>query len=225
MADDVIDNTGEAAELATLEPEQGAADIPAPVSVTPQDWRENLPESLRGAVGDMQDAEAITEALKRGLSHVPLASAQDVKITAPDGAVLDDADLGWFKDLAVQNGMSQGQVDALVNGYNGFAEQIKAIQLATTETALKAEYGTRYAEVMAKANDTCRKFNEMTDGGLSGVLEAGLGNHPGFIKFMIALSESVSDSSLPGLPKGGAETAMSTADFLGDIFKQGAAGA
>jgi hypothetical protein len=47
----------------------------------------------------------------------------------------------------------------------------------------------------------------------------GLGNHPDFIKAMVMIADSVSDSAMPGVSLGGGGTeAMSTEQFLNDVM-------
>ncbi len=194
----------------------GTASQGAPAS---QDWLAAMPEAFREALQGMSGPEAALDAFRRGAAHVPLASVGDVKIALPEGGGFNDDTVGWLKAAAVEHCLSQTQLDAVVNGYNKYVENIGEVLKKSTEASLRAEHGLCYNEVMARASDTCRKFNEMTNGEFTHLLSAGLGNHPAFVKFMVAVSEAVSDSALPGTPKGSGDAAMSTTKFLEEVFK------
>lgn len=190
-------------------------------------WTGGDPEGALGGADALQSGYSRPDALSgaEAGSSLPLRNVADVKISTPEGAAVNEQNVGWLKEAAVAHGMSQRQLDAVVQGYNQFTEQASAALKVQAESSLKKEYGARYGEVMARAGDACRMFNHMTGGEFSGLIEAGLGNHPGFIKFMIAVSEAVSDSALPGTPKGSGDAAVSTGAFLSEIFARRAAGA
>lgn len=179
-----------------------------------QDWLTALPESLRGVAQDADSLDAVQAALKHGLTHSPLSRVDDVSIEAPEGAVLDDEGAQWFKETAVKAGLSNVQVKALVDGYNAQAAVLQESLRQSAEAELRAEYGAGYESKLAKASDACKRFNEMTKGGLEPILQSGLGNHPGFIRFMMAISDAVSDSSMPGSVHSSASGPMSTEEFL-----------
>ena len=118
-------------------------------------------------------------------------------------------------------GLSQGQVDALIAQRDSAEEKAMLELRQESEGRLRQEYGDKYAAVIGRADDTLRLFNQKTGGALDPLIRQGLGNHHGFIKFMIALSEAVSPSSLPGNPSGPApEASMSTEAFLNAVFNQ-----
>jgi hypothetical protein len=189
------------------------------------DWTATLPESLRGMAGEAKDMAGLEAALKRGLAHLPVATADDVEVPLPEGVDPAQANLGWFRDVAVQAGFSRGQIKALAEAYNKEVAEAPARLAAVAEKTLKAEYGDEYAAKIARANDAARRFDRMcggtddTPGALAQILRLGLGNHPDFIRTMVAIGESVSDSALPGVSHGGGSEAVSTEEFLNSVMK------
>lgn len=178
------------------------------------DWTSALPESLREAAKSAGSPEALQAALKHGLAHNPLSRVEDVRIEAPKGAALDEEGARWFKETAVKAGLSNAQVRALVEDYNAQAATLQEGMRRSAEAELRAEYGHGYEVRLSKAQDVCRRFNKLTDGGLDPILQSGLGNHPGFIRFMMAISDTVSESGMPGNSQTGGPGPMSTEDFL-----------
>ena len=192
----------------------------APEGAAPEtDWTAALPEGMREIAKEAGSLERLEAALRHGLAHSPVTSAEEIEIPVPEGLVLDDANTGWFKKLAVEQNFSKGQIAALAEAYNAQVLGANKRQFAATEKNLKAFYGEGYREKMAVAEDAARRFDEMSGGSFGKVLQMGLGNHEDFIKTMVVIGEAVSDSTLPGNYSGGTGTeAVSTEQFFTDIF-------
>jgi hypothetical protein len=165
-------------------------------------------------------------ALKRGLAHIPVTKAEAVEIILPEGVDAAEANFGWFRDVAVQQGFSKGQIKALGEAYNKEVSAVPERMKAHAEKTLKAEYGEDYEAKIAKAGDMVRRFDRMnggTDdkpGPFAGILRMGLGNNPDFIRCMVTISEAVSDSAMPGvsLGGGGGSEAVSSEKFIEEVM-------
>ena len=200
----------------------------APAAAPATDWATALPESLRPLAAEAKDMAGLEAALKRGLAHIPLENADDVEVPLPEGIDAEQLKVNtkWFRDLAVEHKFSKSQVKALVDAYNKEVMAAPARMSQEAEKTLKAEYGDEYAAKIARANDVARRFDQMcggTDtepGALGKILRMGLGNQPDFIRAMVMISESVSDSAMPGVSHGGGGgvEAVSTEQFLNDIM-------
>ncbi len=190
-------------------------------------WTDSLPESLRVMAAEAKDMTGLEAALKRGLAHIPVEKAEDVEIPLPEGVDAEQTNLKWFRDVAVEHGFSKGQVNALAEAYNKEISAAHERMHMDAEKALRGEYGDEYEAKMAKANDAARRFDRMcggTDeepGALRKILNMGLGNHPDFIRAMVMIGESVSDSAMPGVSHGGGGTeAMTTEDFIKSVMPE-----
>lgn len=178
-----------------------------------------LPGGVAGGVVAKQAGPAANVAA----GSMPLTRIEDVKINTPDGLPIDESSTAWLKSAAVAQGMSQAQLDAVVNGYGDFVSEMQKAEYAQSEAALKKEYGLRYGEVKARVDNFCRQLDMATGGAFEPLLQSGLGNDLRFIKTMIYLAETVSPSSMPGAGPAGAVEAMSTSDFISEIFRQSSA--
>ncbi|MDL2267199.1 hypothetical protein LJC46_04330 [Desulfovibrio sp. OttesenSCG-928-G15] len=181
---------------------------------TTPDWTESLPESLRDIAKGAGSLEKLESALKHGIANVPVSGVEEIDLKDFGG---DDAK--WFTEAAVKSGLSSGQINGLVQAFAVEKDAFMERQRIATEKSLKAHYGESYAEKLAIANDTVRRFNDMSGGAFDPILEAGLGNNEAFIRAMVTIAESVSDSSLPGFGAGaGGDAAMSTEAFIKETF-------
>jgi hypothetical protein len=189
------------------------------------DWTASLPASLRGVAAQARDMAGLEAALKRGLTHIPVTKPEDLDIPLPEGVNAAEVSDAWFRELAVQQGLSKGQAKALTEAYNRELTAIPERLRAVAEKSLRAEYGEDYEAKIARANDTVLRFDRMSGGTEENpgpfvrMLRMGLGNHPDFIRVMVAVSESVSDSALPGVSLGGGGAdAMTTEQFLNEVM-------
>lgn len=203
-----------------VHPENPAPEIPPSGEQPEPVWTEALPESMRESAKAIGNLEGLEAALKRGMEYKPFASADEIKLPEPQDG--EPSDMGWLKDLAVEKGLTQPMLDGLLEGYNAAQARCMSEMAAAAETSLKAEFGDKYKEKLAQAEDATKRLNEVTGGKLKEILDAGLGKHEGFVRAMIFVSEKISDSSLPGSVPGTGTVAMSTEDFFKEQFAQGA---
>lgn len=221
MADENMAGTGTGTADKTLEtktPEAGAQEQNTqPKGAETAGWITALPDSLKQLTGNATPA-ALEAALKHGLTHMPVGSAEAVEL--PEALA---AEAGWFKAAAAESGLSKAQVSALVNAYSKQLEAAPELMRQSAETELKAAFGQDYDRKIATATDAVKRLDSMSNGAFTPLLELGLGNHPAFIKAMAVIGEAISDSALPGNTLGSGGGAMSTEQFIHDIFnKKGA---
>jgi hypothetical protein len=182
------------------------------------DWAQSLPESLRSYAGQAKDLAGLEDAVKRGLAHTPVGKVEDIEITPPDG--VDMGDMDWFKQVAVEQGFSKGQIDALIKGYGAQVSAMPELMRQAAEKDLRAAFGQDYDKKIAVAKDAAKRLDEMSNGAFKPLVELGLGNHPAFVKAMVTIGEAISDSALPGGNNGAGDSAVSTEQFITDVFKQ-----
>lgn len=204
------------------EPPAGAdPSSPAPQDApVVQDWKEHLPEAWRGQVKGLNSLEEALDAMKRGMDYQPVT----------DTAALDDVFKGMevdagmnaeFRKLAVEHGLTEAQVRALVKfEADSFAAVEK--QLVDDATAkLKQVWGGEFDRKADSAMAAMLRFDKEMGGRLSEWLggKDGLRNSPVAMELLAVIGGKISEDTVPGATSGaGAEKAESPRETYRGMF-------
>lgn len=116
------------------------------------------------------------------------------KIKLPEGMELDKPLHDWFVQTAHKSGLPKSAAQKMYNEYNQFADaQYKASLEARTKAReeakahLSKEWGEKAPENLEKVKRLVTKF--AGEQGLKELAELGVGDHPGFLKFLLAVGE------------------------------------
>lgn len=171
---------------------------------TPADW---IPEKFqtRNEAGEL-DIEASARKLADSYSHLekrngsadaPPKAHSDYTITPPeafkDVDVREDPDMGEFLQNAHQAGMSQKQIDVVMDAYFKMAPKLAQggaeLDQEQATQQLQEKWGTgrefeRHAGLAHAATSAAIQKSGVT---MEEVEQSGLGNHPVFLRLMAAL--------------------------------------
>jgi hypothetical protein len=185
-----------------------------------QDWKEHLPEAWRGQVDGLNSLEEALDAMKRGMDYQPVT----------DTAALDDVFKGMevdagmnaeFRKLAVEHGLTEAQVRALVKfEADSFAAMEK--QWVDDATAkLKQVWGGEFDRKADSAMAAMLRFDKEMGGRLSEWLggKDGLRNSPVAMELLAVIGGKISEDTVPGATSGaGAEKAESPRETYRGMF-------
>ena len=225
------------------------------------DWRSTIPEEIRGhkSLEHIQDVGALAKSyvnaqsmigadkiaipgkhatdedwgeVYRRLGRPDTPEGYELVNEVPEGVEANDNILDWFRGAAHEAGLTPGQAQKLLAGYNdmlggmtqvdeGQAEQARL----DTEVELKREYGAAYEDRMTNGNAVLQEFGTdditeipLADGRL-------LGDHPEMIKMMVNIGEfinsKIGEDSLEGIKTSGAMTPADAQERVNELTAQG----
>ena len=228
---------------------------------SPEDWRTGIPEEIRGhkSLEHITDVGALAKSyvnaqsmigadkvaipgkhatpedwdeVYRRLGRPDTPDEYELVNEVPDGVAADDDLVGWFRGAAHEVGLTEGQAQKLLAGYNemlgssvamndGQIEQIRT----ETEIELKKEYGAAFDDRLGNANAVMDEFAvegltelQMADGTL-------LGDHPEVIRMMVNISEfintKIGEDSLEGMKTSGEMTTADVRERLSELTATG----
>jgi hypothetical protein len=185
-----------------------------------QDWKEHLPEAWRGQVEGLNSLEEALDAMKRGMDYQPVT----------DTAALDDVFKGMevdaglnaeFRKLAVEHGLTEAQVRALVKFE---ADSFAAVEKQWVDDAtakLKQVWGGEFDRKADSAMAAMLRFDKEMGGRLSEWLggKDGLRNSPVAMELLAVIGGKISEDTVPGATSGaGAEKAESPRETYRGMF-------
>ena len=145
--------------------------------------------AIPGKWADENDWNAVYDKLGRPQD----AAAYELDTSnAPEGSGVHEDFIGWWREKAHANGLSQQQAQNLVKEYIDFAGAQQGqdtldveVALNNTTNELKQEFGAAFEERLEQGNDFIDQFAE--DGLTNLILEDGrpLRQHPAFVKTLM----------------------------------------
>ncbi len=145
--------------------------------------------AIPGKWADENDWNAVYDKLGRPQD----AAAYELDTSnAPEGSGVNEDFIGWWREKAHANGLSQQQAQNLVKEYIDFAGAQQGqdtldveVALNNTTNELKQEFGAAFEERLEQGNDFIDQFAE--DGLTNLILEDGrpLRQHPAFVKTLM----------------------------------------
>ncbi len=132
--------------------------------------------------------------------------ADGYTLTPPAGTEFSDADKAFHAAILPaihEAGLSQRQLDRVVQAWNGYAEQIVAQQDQAVQTrqqegerALKAEWGQAYDQNLELAKRGLAHYADADT--IKYLEESRLGDHPGLVKLFAKLGGALAEDGLLG---------------------------
>ncbi len=174
----------------------GAQNTPAVKS-----WLDGLPDDLKSneTIKAFKGPQELAKALLDTKAKLPVVpeSADKYEVAVPEGHPKDDNFINWFKDTALQAGLTQNQAAILNKGYvdlqaamlKQFAEDDKK-----AVDALRKEWGNDYDRNLAVADKAVKQF--MSAGDVKYVESMGWHVNPVFNRMMFQIGKAVSEDTL-----------------------------
>lgn len=187
------------------------------------DWKQQLPESWRGELGDAVSQEDALAALKRGLAYNPVADTKALDAVF-EGVEVDEAMNADFRKLAVEHGLTEGQVKALLK-FEG--EAFAAMEQRYVEEAtntLKQAWGGDFERKSNEAVAAMLRFDKSMGGRLSEWLGGadGVKNSPVVMELLAVAGRAISEDSIGGGNSAASSDKPETAeDMFREIFRKG----
>lgn len=225
-------------------PPQGGDGGNPPADTPPAEHWTDKVEMLKGneALKGYESPEAFLKAhedMQKTLGdYKPLEKPEDVQVTLPEGVTADDRTLSWFKGKAVEMKLSQGQAQAVLDGYLQMLESEQVQMREDFEAAMRKPdaWGQNYdANVQA-----CGKTITFLDQAISKKYGAGLagkfskwvetpavGNSPMLGHLLMVVSHAISPDAL--MPGGGSgpgkpnDKPLSHEELAREVFAQAGA--
>lgn len=184
------------------------------------DWKDQLPEAWRGQVDGVNSLEEALDAMKRGMGYQPVTDAQALD-EAFKGMEVDPAMNAAFRKLAVEHGLTEGQVKALVAFE---AESFAAMEKRWVDDAtskLRQVWGGEFDRKADSAMTAMLRFDKEMGGRLSEWLggKDGLKNSPVAMELLAVVGSKISEDTVPGASSGaGAEKAETPRETYRGMF-------
>jgi len=168
-------------------------------------WLESLPEEMRENehLKGLDGVGALAKEYVQGKESKPVVpeNPDGYEIKVPEDAAPDEFAQGLLKTKAHELNFTQTQVDGVMDVYKGMVEKAQENHKSELEagkqeciTELQTDWKEKFDEnvVMAKkaaASVFDEDFRKFID-------ESGLGNHPGFVKGLLVIGQSISEDVL-----------------------------
>lgn len=187
------------------------------------DWRDQLPEAWRAELGDIGSMDAALAAFKRGLAYNPVADTKALDAVF-EGVEVDEAMNADFRKLAVEHGLTESQVKALLK-FEG--EAFAAMEQRYVEEAtntLKQAWGGDFERKSNEAVAAMLRFDKSMGGRLSEWLGGadGVKNSPVVMELLAVAGKAISEDSIGGGNSAASPDKPETAeDMFREIFRKG----
>lgn len=170
----------------------------------PKAFHETLPEDIRENehLKDVSDPAQLANAYVEMKSSIvqPPDSAEQYEFTPPEGFELDEPMLNSFKEVALQNKLSQAQFNEFMNfetdrhqqAVESMNKSMEDTKLAA-ETELKTEWGAEYDKNVESARQFLNQEQVADDGFKKFLEDTRFGDNPQVIRMFAKLSKLISE--------------------------------
>lgn len=208
------EQAGQAAAPAAHDGEQTTGQEQAAAG-QPASWLETLPQTWREKLTGCTSEEEALKALERGQAYTPAQKPEDVALVYPENLKVDDGVSNDFKRFCVEQGITPGQAQALLDWQLGADKQLRDAARQTGEKELRAKWGARYDDNVNQALKAVVALDKRMGGRFAEALTwSGMKDNPVMVEALHAIGQSISEDALavgsgaadPGRPESPEET-------------------
>lgn len=186
---------------ASTEPSQTGATNNTPSTAPPADqsahWSASMPEALQELGQGFASVDEAKAALARGKDYQPAAKVDDIVITLPEGARVNQEAQNSFKQFCVENGITAKQAQSLATWQMQVDTEATTAYRVASEQQLRTEWGMRYDENVQQALVALTRIDRKMGGTLAPELKAtGMDNNPAMIRALYTIAGMMAEDTV-----------------------------